>query len=137
MPKVLIADDNEIINNSNKKMVSEILNEKGFEFEIIQLFDGLEIIKYILNNNNNYEKIKLILTDESMDCMNGSEAISFIRNFEKRKGLKPIQIVSLTCYENLATTNNILKTGADLVLCKPVSKSKLIDIIYKTFNKKN
>jgi DNA-binding NarL/FixJ family response regulator len=68
-----------------------------------------------------------------MDYMNGSDAISFIRRLEKGKNLKPIKIVSLTCHENLSTTNNILNAGADMVLCKPVSKSKLIDIINKTF----
>lgn len=97
------------------------------------MYDGLDIIKYVLNNLNYYEKIKLILTDESMDYMNGSEAISFIRNLERRKNIKSIKIVSLTCYENVLTTRNILNAGADEVLCKPINKSKLIDIINNTF----
>ena len=135
-PKVLVVDDNEIINNSNKKLVSDILEEKGFEFEIVELFDGLEIIKYILNHQIDYQNIKFILTDESLDFMNGSEAISFIRKLEKLKKLKPIKIVSSTCYENLLITENILNAGADMVLSKPVTKSQLIHILTKTFSEK-
>lgn len=133
-PKVLIVDDNKIINDSNKKLVSNILIEKGVElFDIIQLYDGYEIIKYVLNHQDHYEKIKFILTDESMDYMNGSESISFIRKLEKGKNLKPIKIASLTCYENSLSTNLILNAGADVVLNKPVSKNNLMDFINLCF----
>jgi len=71
-----------------------------------------------------------------MDYMNGSEAIIFVRKLEKGRNLKPIKIASLTCYENLLTTKHILNAGADIVLSKPVSKSKLTDLINKIFGDK-
>jgi CheY-like chemotaxis protein len=131
--KIIIVDDNIIINDSNKRLVNQILTKKGFESDIVQLFNGLELIKYILNYQNKYEDIKIIITDESMDYMDGSEAITFIRKYEKVKTLKHTKIVSLTCYENLIATKNILNAGADIVLSKPVSKSKLEGIINDTF----
>lgn len=132
-PIIILADDNIIINNSNKKIFEKIICELKLDFEIEIVSDGLDIIKLCLDNEKNYNhKIKAIFTDENMDYYSGSDAIKFIRNFEKIKNKTPVNIVSITCNVDNKTNKEILKAGADYVLEKPLSKSSVFNIL-KTY----
>jgi len=62
-----------------------------------------------------------------MDFLNGSEAIKLIRKLEKRNKIKHLNILSITCHEDVDTMNFILNAGADGMLSKPLSKSSLYD----------
>lgn len=126
---MLLADDNEVINTSNKKVIAEILKEKKYEYEIVLLNDGLDIIRFALNLQKHYGLIKFIITDENMDYFNGSEAIKFLRKLEYVKSYKKVQIFSLTCHENNQITNTIFDSGADHVLIKPISKEVIKNFI--------
>lgn len=125
----MIVEDNELINNSNRKIILEVLSEKQLDYELVMLFNGLDLLKFVLNHQNNYGLIKLILTDEYMDYMNGSEAINIIRKIELTKKFKPINIISVTCLDNQNLYNNLIKIGADMVISKPISKNDIRRII--------
>ncbi len=90
----------------------------------------MDIIKLYLINEHT-EKIRLIVTDEKMDYLNGSEAIKFIRNIEKIKSKKPISIVSLTCNEDNNVGEIIIKAGANFILNKPMSKQSMKGFLKK------
>ena len=55
--------------------------EKQLDYEIIQCTDGMDILKFILDENI-FDHIKIIITDENMEYLNGSEAIKIIRMIE-------------------------------------------------------
>lgn len=124
-PFIILVDDNELINNSNKKLLSDFIKENNLNYNIILGTDGLDIIKLVLKYENKYNLIKFIITDENMDYYNGTEAIAFIRKFEKVKKLKNTIILTLTCHEDVHMINYIKKLGADNVLSKPLSKQLL------------
>ena len=128
-PIVIIVDDNELINYSNKKIISQILIEFKLDYDIILGNDGLDIIKLILNYENKYNLIKCIFTDENMDFFNGSEAINFARKYENLKHFKRTKIISMTCHEGNVFQGLILKSGADFVVTKPISKSSFINTL--------
>lgn len=128
-PKIILIDDNEIINNTHKKILESILLERICDYDIILGSDGLELIQIALNLDNDYEKIEFILTDENMDYLKGSEAIKFIRKFEKIKNFKNVKVISLTSYEDNKIFEYIKKNGGDYVLTKPVSKTSLIQAL--------
>ena len=48
---IIIADDNHIINNANKRIISSICKEKKLDYEIISCDDGMDILKFILDEN--------------------------------------------------------------------------------------
>ena len=124
-PIIILVDDNDIINQSNKKILSEFLKENNLIYELIMGNDGLDIIKLVLKYENKYNLIKFIITDENMDYYQGTEAIAFIRKFEKIKKLINTKIISLTCHEDVNIINNIIKIGANSVLSKPLTKNML------------
>jgi len=72
---IVLADDNHLINNCNKNIISEIFNEsKRHYFEIFCVNDGIEILKIFFNYENK-DLFKLLITDENMNFLSGSEAI--------------------------------------------------------------
>ena len=125
---ILIADDNHIINNSNKKIVNEICKEKKLDYDIICCSDGIDILKFITDEIT-FSEVCIIITDENMEFLNGSEAIRIIRTIEERKKNSQIFIISLTSHEDISIINYIKESGADRVLTKPLSKNKLKELL--------
>lgn len=122
---IILADDNHLINSCNERIIKGIFKERElFNYEIIKVSDGLDVIKIFLNNENN-DKIKLIITDENMDCFNGSEVIKFIRKVEKLNKLKGIKIASVSSEDDQRHRDYLIGCGADLVFSKPLNKSNV------------
>lgn len=123
---IILIDDNEIINSSNRKILNYIINEYNLDYDILLGADGLDMIKIALNLDKRYELIKCIFTDENMDYFNGSEAISFIRKYEKMRNFEKTKIITLTCHEDVKIQETILNAGSDLILTKPVTKNNFL-----------
>ena len=131
-PIILIVDDNEIINNSNKKLFESLIKEHNLNYSLELGSDGLDIIKTALKYDTNYNvMIKGIFTDENMDYLNGTEGIKFIRKLEKIKNYQKTKIVSMTCHEDPKITDYIQQKGADCVISKPLTKSILLNTLKK------
>jgi len=129
---ILLADDNHIINNSNKRLLMQIFKEIQIDYEIICCSDGMDILKYIMDDKT-FDNV-CIITDENMEYLNGSEAINIIRTIEERKVNSRKLIISLTCYEDISMINYIMKSGADTVLTKPLNKNKIKQIFIRQIN---
>jgi len=123
--KILIVDDNQLLNDSLKRILNGILMEHSLKFEIKTLTDGLDLINEVIKDTEQGNRIKCIFTDENMDFINGSEAIKILRNLESKNKIKNIKIVSITCHEEKEILENILNSGADMVIIKPASKDKI------------
>jgi response regulator RpfG family c-di-GMP phosphodiesterase len=120
----LIVDDNSIINDSMKRLLNMVLDKENIEYEIIMLNDGFDILRILLTNMKIKENNLYIFTDENMDFLSGSDAISLVRVWEKMEKIsKKINIISITCHEDPKIVNHILSKGADLVLAKPITKT--------------
>lgn len=88
------------------------------------MYDGIDIIKLFISNEEN-ENIMLIITDENMEFFNGSEAIKIIRKIELMKKKKRVKIISLSCHEDKNMGDLIIKSGADFIMTKPLSKQSI------------
>lgn len=128
----MLADDNHIINDSNKRIVNGICKEKQLDLEIICCSDGMDILKFILDEKI-FGDVKLIITDENMEFLNGSEAVKIVRTIEERKKNKRKFIISLTCHEDISMINYIKECGADMVVSKPLNKNKIKDVFDEVF----
>lgn len=125
---ILIADDNQIINDSNKRVIENICRQKKLEYEIIPCNDGIELLKYICDEAY-FDSIKFIITDENMEILNGSEIIKILRIIELRKKAERKTVISVTSHDDSFIIKFIKESGADAILSKPLSKSKLMKLL--------
>jgi len=131
-PIILIVDDNEIINNSTRKLFEILIKEYNLNYQLVLGCDGLDIIKLALEYDKDYNSmIKGIFTDENMDFLKGTDGIKFIRKLEKIKNYQKTKIVSITCHEDSKITDYIIKIGADCVVSKPLTKNILLNTLKK------
>ncbi len=127
--KILIVDDQFIIRKHVISLLYKLSKEMKIPLEILEGVDGWDIIKWFQIEGNS---IKLIITDEEMLQMNGSEAIKLVREYEKNCDLIRIPIISLTSsYDD--KISYILNSGADEVLNKPLNKFQMKEIFEKIF----
>jgi len=123
--KILIIDDHKLIRESLVILIKKALKNlnKTDHFEIIEGCDGVDILCNLIKDQTTENQIKCVVTDENMEYINGSEAITIIRKLEKAKKIKNIVIASITAFEDEFNRNKIKESGANIILSKPCSES--------------
>ena len=130
LQKIIIVEDNHIIAQSTKKIFQNVIEENNLDYEVTICDDGIDMIRTYLNEELNcLLNLKMIITDENMEYMNGSEAIRFVREIEKRKKLKKVKIISLSSNEDINVTDNIFRAGADNVVQKPLTRQSILNLL--------
>jgi len=129
--KILITDDNFFIRSSLKNILLELNKEKKLNFEILEGNDGIDILKEIIEHHRTESAIDIVLTDEKMEYLNGSETIKILRMLERENKVKKTIIVSLTSFEDEQSKNLILKAGADYLISKPSTKNQIYNVLVK------
>ncbi len=111
---ILVAEDNEV----NQIVFRQILEETGLSFKIVE--NGrLALASYKI------QKPRLILMDVSMPEMNGKEATTAIRKYEREQEMTRTPIVGVTAHALKGDMEACIDAGMDDYLSKPVSPSKL------------
>jgi CheY-like chemotaxis protein len=117
--KILITDDDE-----SSRMLLAILVEK-FSKDIFYARNGVEAVVACRNN----PEIDLILMDIQMPEMNGYEATSQIRQFNKK-----VIIIIQTAFDLSNERAKAKEAGCDDFISKPISRTQLHELIMKHFN---
>ncbi len=125
--KIVIIDDNKFINDSIKNLIDSIIREFHLDFKVIQGWDGVDLLKAVVEDQKHGNLIECVFTDENMEYMNGSCAIRIIKEWEKNNKIKQLKLFSISGQEDIQSSKAILASGAYKVLGKPVSKSLLIN----------
>ncbi len=112
---ILIAEDND----SNQYLMGVIMKKLGLKYRFAN--DGLEAIEMF--KEGGYD---LILMDENMPNMNGTEATENILRIEKEKNLTHTPIISLTANAIKGDRERFLEAGMDEYLSKPVVVEDLV-----------
>ena len=113
---ILIAEDD----NINYLLIEKIV--KSFNFKIIRAHDGLEAVEHCKTNI----EIDLVLMDIKMPNMNGYDAFTAIREFNKN-----IPIIAQTSYSFEEELLKIKELGFTDFISKPIKKEKLFALIKK------
>lgn len=115
---ILLVEDNK----TNQKLMSIILKKLGFTFDLAS--DGIEAVE-------SYKKggYDLLLMDENMPNMNGSEATKLIRQYEKEQNLKHTPIIALTANAIKGDKERFLEAGMDEYLAKPIDRRALTELL--------
>ncbi len=125
--------DNKEINKPNSifdKKSDNKHRENIIDYKLLEGNDGVDLLKFVIEDQitNN---LKCIFIDESMEYMNGSEAIKIIRSLQKKNKVKKYYIVSVTGFDDNQTKSNLENIGADYVAKKPISKNIVKEILNK------
>lgn len=131
--KLLVVDDNKIIRRATTNLLSKD-PELGSLFKIEECTDGVDCLYQTINNQLEGNKIKMIITDQSMEFMNGNECVKIIRGFEANKKIVPIFLIILTAFNDPETLNTLLHDGANLIIQKPLSSEDLKTILFEFNN---
>jgi len=117
---ILVAEDEDI----NFIYIEELL--KKFELKIHRAKNGLEAV----NLYNQYkESIEIILMDIKMPVMGGYEAVNKIKEINSS-----IPIIAQTAFALSGEKENILKSGFDGYIAKPIKPNILIEMMEKFIN---
>jgi len=106
---VLIAEDNE----ANQELIKIVLKRYGLSYDLAK--NGLEALE--LFKQKRYD---LILMDEQMPVMDGTEAVRKIIEYEEDKGLRHTPISALTANVIKGAKERDLLIGFDAFLGKPI-----------------
>jgi len=120
---ILLVEDNKV----NQVFMKVMIQKFGLTFDIAD--DGQKAVD--MYKQNRYD---LILMDENMPNMNGSEATQVIRGYEKENSLRHIPIVALTANAIKGDREKFLQMGMDEYLSKPIDKIKLSEILSEFLN---
>ncbi len=122
--RVLLVDDN----NLNLKVASKLL--LPYEVEVVNATSGQECLD-ILDKDNNFN---LILMDDLMPNLSGTETLDILRKIERVSGYF-IPVVALTANATTGMKEKYIEAGFDDYLKKPIEKNEL-DRVLKKYLKK-
>lgn len=107
--RILVVEDNPV----NQRIAQHYVKNFGFEAELAS--NGREGVDKFLNDD-----FDMILMDLNMPVMDGFQATSKIRDFEKKqKKRKPIFIVAVTANNFVNDEKKCFDSGMDAYLSKP------------------
>ena len=115
--KVLAAEDNK----TNQLVLRKLLKE--LDLELVFANNGEEAVQLFQENDPD-----LIFMDISMPRMDGKEATQSIRKLEEGSGQR-VPIIAMTAHAMAGDDKQILASGLDHYLTKPLRKAALIEQI--------
>ncbi|PKQ61710.1 hypothetical protein BZG02_14900 [Labilibaculum filiforme] len=113
--RILIVDDYMV----NLKLLEKMLKPTGAELIVAK--NGELAVNFCLKNN-----FDLILMDLQMPNLNGYDTLKLIK--ENRPNTK---IIAQTAYAIAHEKEEVLKSGFDAYIVKPIIKQELIEVIHK------
>jgi len=123
--RILFADDNTI----NQYLVSQVLSKRGHD--VLVAVDGAEALQ-IFETEGSHDAFDLLLIDEEMPRMKGTEVIEKIRMKEKQD--QHIPIISISGHVTNEFYEQIRNVGADHLVSKPFNIQKLISTVEQYTN---
>ena len=93
---------------------------------MIEGYDGVDIIKFIIDDQMNNNKIKCVITDENMEFINGSVAIKILKDLEKERKIKPIIFASNTVHDNQEIKDDLRNSGIDYFIPKMCNEKEIL-----------
>jgi two-component sensor histidine kinase/CheY-like chemotaxis protein len=127
---VIIVDDEIITRQSTIRLLSSYLKTNSYNATIVEASDGIECLyKYMLLYKEG-KRIDFILSDESMEFMNGSTCAEILWNTYQIKNLNPIPFYIISAYETLNLGRN---DGIIGMFTKPMRRQNFDDILKKYF----
>lgn len=111
--RILVVEDNP----DNMKLVTWILEDEGYD--IMPVYSGEDCLKV-----TETEDFDLVLMDISLPGIDGKEATQHLRQTERYKNTP---IIALTAHAIKGEDEEIMKSGVDELITKPLDEELLIE----------
>lgn len=111
---VLVAEDNII----NQRMATNVLKALGHTGMVVP--DGAQALRC----SEQFE-FDLLLMDVTMPNMDGIQALSALRERERRTGSSRLQVIMATAHDLPGDRDRLLQAGADGYVAKPINADTL------------
>ena len=122
---ILIAEDNVV----NQRVVAQLCERVGLTVKVVS--DGLQAVSAVSSG----EKFDLILMDVQMPEMDGLTAAAKIREWERSEKRSPVPIIALTAAAFDEDRRMAKNAGMDDFLVKPISVTKLDEMLVQWLKK--
>ncbi|MEA3289280.1 MAG: response regulator [Campylobacterota bacterium] len=119
---VLYIEDDESVMKNTSDVLEKFFNSID---TAVNGEEGLILYKNYFTNHNNY--YDLVITDLSMPIMDGETLIDHIHNINYEQ-----MIIVISAYSESSRLMNLIELGISDFLLKPISLSKIINVLYKT-----
>jgi signal transduction histidine kinase/ActR/RegA family two-component response regulator len=116
--RILVAEDHPV----NQRVIELILKPLGYDIFTVE--NGMEAVEAVRAT-----AFDLILMDIQMPEMNGLDATRRIRELEKKQGLIPGLIITLSANTSEEDKKNALRAGANRHVPKPITPERLINAV--------
>lgn len=70
--------------------------------------------------------------DISMPVMDGAESTSKIRQFERERGITPVNIVALTGVSSIRAQEKVIASGVDKFVTKPMPLAMVKELVLQS-----
>ena len=115
--KILVVEDNSL----NLKLFTDLLSLH--QYDIVKSSDGIDILNIVLGLD---KKPDLILMDIQLQGVSG---IDLIRAFKSNVDTKHIPIIAITAFTFSKEVEQIMKSGCDKYIAKPVAMAEFYSAI--------
>jgi CheY-like chemotaxis protein len=123
MTKVLIAEDNPV----NRELLRELLEARGYT--VSEACDGQEALRMIEQTHPD-----ILLLDIGMPVLDG---FAVIRKIRENPGLATLPVLAVTAYAMQGDRENVLNSGFDGYLSKPINARALADELERLLRKRD
>jgi CheY-like chemotaxis protein len=129
--RILVVDDEDLIRRSHINIIKKYCKKEKVDMVIEEACDGADCLHKIYMGFLKGIKYDLILTDETMNFMNGGFTAKIIKSLIKKNILKDMKIIMITSYEINIIENSKSCVGIDHVFNKPLNTNILENIFSK------
>jgi len=131
---ILVVDDDLSCRRSTANLVNLLIKKYSLkDYHSMRMMDGIDVLSAVIEDQKNYSQIKMIVSDENMAFLNGSDAFHLMNKLVNANKLKKVPWIILTALENDNELKAIQKySNCDKIIKKPANKA-MIEGVFKEF----
>lgn len=124
--KIILCDDEAIILKAVEIAIKKVYSKNNKKVFIETSSNGIECL-YKIYHDYRFKGIKydLLIIDENMDYLKGSQVTSILKGLVEVKQLNELRIFSATGHEDEISLNRIKKFGCDGFIGKPIKATDI------------
>jgi signal transduction histidine kinase/CheY-like chemotaxis protein len=125
---IIIVDDEILTRKSTIRLVENFCKSYNLNVNFIESNDGIECLYNYYQCFKNGEKVSLIICDQNMTFMNGTNCAKALCEIVKAKNITNIPFYLVTAYESFVNESD---SGIEGIYTKPLMKRNLDDMFLK------
>jgi signal transduction histidine kinase/CheY-like chemotaxis protein len=122
---VIVVDDENVNRKSTSRLLLDYCSENGGHIKILEAGDGVECINLYYQCFREGVNVIMIISDQTMTFLNGSEAAKLMCNINKEKGISSTPFFILTAYEGF-----VIEDGVKDTYTKPLTRKNIDDMFF-------